>query len=79
MDLLQLLARDASKFGALIEYEQICCTCGSGISIYLFFAVRVFEWCVGEPVVVCGGGCADTVIAAHLRDQVGGEGGKVFW
>ena len=32
--------------------------------------MQVFERCVGEGVVVCGGGCADTVAAGYLREKV---------
>lgn len=33
-------------------------------------AVRLCEWCVGDPVVVCGAGCVDTAIAHILRIKV---------
>ena len=33
-------------------------------------AVKVCGWCVGDPVVLCGAGCADVAIAHYLRTKV---------
>ena len=63
MDDLQCFARDASMWLCIRRmYVSYLCVC--------VCSVQVFERCVGEGVVVCGGGCADTVAAGYLRDKV---------
>lgn len=54
----------------LIGYSSLLTKVYAMGDCHVLCAVNVLECCVGEPVVVCGGGCVDTSIAHYLRTKV---------